>query len=284
MRFSTNSEGYRGPERTNSPLSVLFLGDSFTMGYGVSDGAEFPALIGVELNEALKDVSVDIINAGVGGNGNGQWIKFLDRHLNDVRPQLVVMQFMQNDFDDNVRERYFSVTDQDTLVEEVISLSWARVLEDGLSRIPVISESHFYAALREVYYHWKSSSPIADSYVGNQGKLEGASPIGRNELPYPYRLTQAIISEAIRRCKSSESVVIALLVGLHGSELEMVRDWFETHNVRVVSIPARSERPDLYFETDGHWNEAGHQFAVELLSQSLIAHFSQMDQSAINGH
>ena len=43
MRFTTNSDGFRGPELGNlSSRSILFLGDSFTMGYGVNDGEEFP--------------------------------------------------------------------------------------------------------------------------------------------------------------------------------------------------------------------------------------------------
>ncbi len=39
MKFTTNSLGFRGPE-INFPVnsSIIFLGDSFSMGYGVNDG------------------------------------------------------------------------------------------------------------------------------------------------------------------------------------------------------------------------------------------------------
>src|SRR6516164_6525617 len=39
MRFTTNSLGFRGPEPDEFPIHpILFLGDSFTMGFGVNDG------------------------------------------------------------------------------------------------------------------------------------------------------------------------------------------------------------------------------------------------------
>ena len=46
MRFTTNSLGFRGPEPERFPRRpILFIGDSFTMGYGVDDGQEFPAVV-----------------------------------------------------------------------------------------------------------------------------------------------------------------------------------------------------------------------------------------------
>ena len=46
MRMSTNSHGFRGPELPPAPRDcVLFIGDSQTLGHGVSDGEEYPSLI-----------------------------------------------------------------------------------------------------------------------------------------------------------------------------------------------------------------------------------------------
>src|SRR4029077_19339562 len=58
MHFATNSYGFRGVEPPAPPEhAIVFLGDSFTMGYGVSDGEEFPALI-------AQAVDHPVINAG----------------------------------------------------------------------------------------------------------------------------------------------------------------------------------------------------------------------------
>ena len=54
MRLSTNSLGFRGPEPDGVPRrAILFLGDSFTLGHGASDGEEFPARIADNVNEKL---------------------------------------------------------------------------------------------------------------------------------------------------------------------------------------------------------------------------------------
>jgi hypothetical protein len=37
-------------------------------------------------------------------------------------------------------------------------------------------------------------------------------------------------------------------------------------------VPGKRERPDLYFEVDGHWNSAGHAFAAERVLERLRAH------------
>ena len=56
MRITTNSLGFRGPE-PDGPLRnvLLYLGDSFTVGYGVNDGEEFPALVAARLASAALD-------------------------------------------------------------------------------------------------------------------------------------------------------------------------------------------------------------------------------------
>ena len=78
MTFTTNSHGFRGPEIADlSQGSLLFLGDSFTMGYGVSDGEEFPAIVRKATATCNPPLNLEVVNAGMGNNGNGRVLKFL---------------------------------------------------------------------------------------------------------------------------------------------------------------------------------------------------------------
>jgi len=78
MKFSTNSLGHRGPEPAGFPKHpVLFLGDSFTSGYGVNDGEEFPDLVRVALEQRGRTIPIPVVNAGSGNIGNGYWLRFL---------------------------------------------------------------------------------------------------------------------------------------------------------------------------------------------------------------
>src|SRR3990167_3315053 len=97
MRFSTNSLGFRGPEPAGFPgRGVLFLGDSFTTGYGVNDGEEFPDLVRRGLE--ASGIGVPVVNAGSGNTGNGYWLRFLEREGTRFSPRLVVLGFCGNDF------------------------------------------------------------------------------------------------------------------------------------------------------------------------------------------
>ena len=111
IRITTNSLGFRGPEL--GPLSrrpVLFLGDSFTLGYGVNDGREFPALVDQSLRERGPGAKIPVVNAGLGNNGNGRAVKFLRTEGPRYNPALVVLQVHDNDFDDNISEALFELT------------------------------------------------------------------------------------------------------------------------------------------------------------------------------
>src|SRR5262245_5879731 len=98
MRLTTNSFGFRGPQTDRLPLhAILFLGDSFTMGYGVSDGEEYPALIAAALQQRYAKSAPPVINAGIGNSGNGFWLKILARYGEAIQPRVVVMQVFEND-------------------------------------------------------------------------------------------------------------------------------------------------------------------------------------------
>jgi hypothetical protein len=121
MRFTTNSDGFRGPELGMlSSRPILFLGDSFTMGYGVNDGEEFPAPVRAALSQRGSKM-VSVINAGVGNSGNGRWAKFLRAEARRYNPALVVLQIHANDFGDNIRERLFELSPAGELIELPVS-------------------------------------------------------------------------------------------------------------------------------------------------------------------
>jgi acyl-CoA thioesterase-1 len=72
----------RGPKAVyaeESPIRVLFLGDSLTAGYGVGVGAAYPAV--VERLAALDSVLVHAINAGLSGDTSAGGLFRIDRYL-----------------------------------------------------------------------------------------------------------------------------------------------------------------------------------------------------------
>ena len=107
--ITMNSLRARGPDlfREWPNDAVLFLGDSFTLGIGVSDGEEYPQLIAQRMKEDPRFQHVPVLNLGIGLNGNGRWLKFLREKGALVRPKLIVLQLFINDFTENLDELFF---------------------------------------------------------------------------------------------------------------------------------------------------------------------------------
>jgi hypothetical protein len=168
MRLSTNSRGFRGPEPDRPPRSpIVFLGDSFTLGYGVSDGEEYPALIAAEFRRRYGDAAPQIVNAAIGDSGNGFWVKFLRGEATTMRPRLVVMQVFENDFSDNVNEKLFAWKRGESLRELPVQAPGAtRKLQLVIEAIPGLSYSYLVGLLRGVTTSGGPARPADNPHPG----------------------------------------------------------------------------------------------------------------------
>ena len=96
VTITTNSEGYRsyGDTFVEGKKKVLFLGDSYTHAMQVSNDNTYHHILASELG--LESFSI-----GVNGYGTLQQLLLLDKVLEDIRPDMVVLQFCPNDFINN---------------------------------------------------------------------------------------------------------------------------------------------------------------------------------------
>jgi carbamoyltransferase len=84
---TTNSAGFRSDidfqaEKGQRPR-VLFFGDSFTAGFGVSNHERFSDLIGAALD-------VEVYNYGLSGSGTDQQLLIYEQFAKDVEADLIV--------------------------------------------------------------------------------------------------------------------------------------------------------------------------------------------------
>jgi lysophospholipase L1-like esterase len=99
-----NSFGLRGPEpapRRPGELRVLFLGDSVVAGFEVEQSETFVARVETALRGRFEE-GVTAINGGVRGYGTDQSLVWWRSRGLALAPDLVVLVFAANDFDDNV--------------------------------------------------------------------------------------------------------------------------------------------------------------------------------------
>ena len=111
-----DAEGWRQPKppRPAVPTSrILVLGDSFTWGWGVSQGQVFTDLL-----QAALPATVAVYNRSVPGFGTAQEYLLLQRELAARVYDAVVLMFYMNDLSDNISSRqgrrpYFELVDGD---------------------------------------------------------------------------------------------------------------------------------------------------------------------------
>ena len=249
MTFSTNSLGFRGPEPDAFPFRpIVFLGDSFTMGYGVNDGEEFPALIRRALERKYGLNAPPVINAGMGNNGNGRWLKFLRYEGRSYDPCCVVVQVLENDFKDNIKEQLFAISENGRLEEQDIPpISPVRRIQRFINGVPGLPYSYIIALgnyLRWLYEKRKEmqEQPFVDD-----------------------RLTYRLLEEVINICRQEGWPLFAIVIGIHGSRLAELERRFTEAEIPILRLPDKQTRPDLYYTADGHWNAKGHAFAAELI-------------------
>lgn len=256
MRLTTNSLGFRGPEPDAPPRGVvLFLGDSFTMGYGVDDGQEFPALVRERLR-AAPGGPIPVINAGTGDTGNGRWVKFLRREAPSFEPRLVVLQVHANDFADNLNERLFALAPDGSLVElppQPPGLS--RRVQQVVEAIPGLSYSYLVGLAKQLRFGAAAS-----------GAVEGPS---RDQPSDGERLTLRLVTEALEICRARGWPVLVVLADVAEPQARWLRETVAAQGAALLEIPTKVARPDLYFVLDGHWTTAGQAYAAQQILARL---------------
>jgi hypothetical protein len=149
--YTTSEYGFRAPtlavsNRYERP-NVVVLGDSYSFGNGVNDGEEFPAVLGRLLGERAN-----VVNLGVPGYGLTQQIRLFYEFGQVYDPAIVVLQFSDNDPDDNLFYGVTAVEDGRFVFQADESLGTIlRHVKNHLSG-SLIQRSQLYNFLRNTAY------------------------------------------------------------------------------------------------------------------------------------
>lgn len=98
-----NTLGFPGPEPGPTPslggLRVMVLGDAFSSAEGVDTDRAWPRLLQPALGETLAR-PVEVLNFAITGHGPNQYAAVAEAFAPRVRPDVVVVAFFANDFED----------------------------------------------------------------------------------------------------------------------------------------------------------------------------------------
>jgi GDSL-like lipase/acylhydrolase family protein len=227
-RFVTNSRGFRNDrdfayDKPAGTLRVLSLGDSHTQGYEVRQNATFSSVL--ERYLTGHGVRAEVLNAGVSGFSNAEELAFLENEGVRYHPDVVVLAFYANDFDDNFKAGLFGL-EGDRLVERKHEHVPGVRIQNFIYSVPGVKwlgeNSYFYSLLfNTVWTHFKMA--LTERAV-RQAADKAAPPETESDFEY-----------AVARTGDHSQAEIALAVALLGR----MQRFCTEHGIRliVVDIP-----------------------------------------------
>lgn len=289
--YSHNSLGLRGSKEYSldkqTEHRILFLGDSFTYGFGVNDDQTFAYLTEKRL---LNDrLSVEVMNSGNSGRGTDYELRFYQVVGYKFKPDLVILCFCANDFVDNERGEFYWISQNGDITFKHLDDS-KRILKTILDNLPG--------------YNWLVSWSQAANFVkeavikglqrqGDPQELKSAALV----ITYPQyvkgyatennqRLTEIYVKNLVRSVENNGGslmifyIPVSMEVEAFKKDGEISKDEMAIRNIAkkygkplysFTPIFAASPEPpnQLYFPIDGHWNAAGHALAAQYLSEQI---------------
>jgi hypothetical protein len=202
--FVTNSRGFRDERefayaKPPATFRVLSLGDSHTQGYEVRQDATYSAVLERYLN--ARGMRAQVMNAGVSGFSTAEALAFLENEGYRYEPDVVVLAFYANDFEDNVKAGLFAL-EGDKLVSRKHQHLPGVGIQNLIYRVPGVQwlseNSYFYSLLfNNVWMYFKSA--LREEAAG---QFEYALATKTDHSAYEASLAMALIARMQRFCRA----------------------------------------------------------------------------------
>lgn len=260
-----DSQEFIAQDNMSDRLRVLMLGDSFTFGGTASIGNSFVETIETQLPNAI------VWNTGIPGAGTNQAVASLTAFAPLLKPQIVVLGFYMNDFEDNLYpiDSYFVGVD-----ENYYPFAIRQYRVDAQGKVSKMDSQ------TELYYRFHQVDPpshVLEQLIGTTrlgslllntvqatveivGTSDGIRTRQRTEVTRRY-LTQ--LQDYTKRYNIQFLILLIPRradIGSPGSAYQNAIDLLEDLNIAYLNPIAHLDVISDYApEPDIHWSTVGHQ-------------------------
>ncbi|MBI1883166.1 MAG: SGNH/GDSL hydrolase family protein [Chlamydiae bacterium] len=290
----SNSEGFWDKdfvlEKPSGELRVVFLGDSFTWGYGVQEEERFSSIL------ARKHPEWDILNFGMPGYGTDQaylvWKMIAARY----RPDIVVLTIYKNDFFDNVsvvndgrQKPYFEFGKNEVLTLKNVPVNPETLWQNSIYNQIALPYTSFYGwsiEKRSRILHWmvKNSDLVrlAYSLLRHRDAKGKQSDVDRIQLKLnsaeesELKLMRSILQQFNKEIESSGQKLVIAFAGPKDLKSIKLMEYLNQSNIKFVDVTTdplalalKGETQKVYLPYSGHWTPAANQVAADVLEAEL---------------
>jgi len=190
FEWRINTLSLRGPEikkKKSDALRIFILGDSQTFGF-VKEHNTYPSQLENILNDSLP-IHVEVINGGVSGYGTFQCLWKLERLINKLKPDLVILTFFGsyslkpcwgNDLYSNwstINKHDISIMNSHEIIKKTSSNSSLKKLQQWIAL-----HSHFYGLMSEIKRKILPANSVDSYNPDNDPNISEAWALTRDAL------------------------------------------------------------------------------------------------------
>lgn len=309
----TNSLGLRGPEiikeKPQDLHRVLFIGDSFTMGWGVKEEEAYPKVVESILKEKAPNIKFESVNAGFTAAGPSGYYLYTKLYGLDLNPETLVIGFyIGNDISARLDVEW-EKTDNNGLPLKLHSKTVyidyngeLRFRETALKhQVPYLRNSHLFTFLMDNLFPY-SPSPIFSPVIGPVSCVFKKScpnlDSQKDEIKKLFLAIQEMASQKGIRLvvviipiefqvydsafiEEKYGMTIPLLPSEKRYPNEFFGQFFKEFNIDYIDLlPIFEQNTHLqtYYLLDDHWNPLGQYIAAEVISDKLLEYLNNEEK------
>lgn len=290
-----NDQGFRADKNyslkpAEGTCRIAIFGDSIFMGYEVDIHDSYAS----QLEEQLKKygTSAEVINFSVSGFGTAENIINLEKNAIPFSPHIVLFEWHQSDFKDNIRSKLFKLKNG-SLIPDAKSYLPAISTRDYLMKFAayrwLIENSQFYSAIREktaenvkkvlVWARSLNSLRLNSAHADTNNK---SSKNDESDGDYEKELSLALLNDAntISHQHNMEFMVVDIPKRISRVEYISPLSWFGSYSsqfkfdfISPLNRFLRIGSPDtmLYYEKgQGHLTPLGNKILAEETAKHLF--------------
>ena len=281
--ITINSTGFYGEvrpiENKRDATRIAILGDSFTVGFEVPYGSNYPSVLESILNETSPACPCEVLNFGLDGTGTVQHARILERFALKFQPDIVILTFYEND----VRDVAFGIPHREEyegylLMYRDADPSPLRSTVDSLNAMPwavraVLTHSYLARVINRRFFPGtplnntikSKEEPLhtldaaLDIVIEEFRAMDAACQLAKCKFVVVTMPSKFIVAGDVKPARAA----IYRDIGLRLEAMEMAR--FDLLN----SFTAHSEGEQLFWQYDSHPTIAGHRLIAQEIAGFL---------------